>query len=70
MAKKPDMAAIKEFLFRYGERVGLFACIGIALLLLIMGFMGASGPGTTNGEPWDKACSRWKYLSSRSSISR
>ncbi len=53
MAKKPDMTAVKDFFFKYGERVGLFTCIGVALLLLVMGFADATGPGTPGGEGWD-----------------
>src|SRR6516165_2590125 len=52
MAKKMDLSGVKTFLFNYGERVGLFTCIGIAVLLLIWGVMGASGPGTANGDAW------------------
>jgi hypothetical protein len=53
MAKKPDMTVVKDFLFKYGERVALFTCAGVALLLLVMGFSGATGPGTATGEPWE-----------------
>ena len=52
MAKKLDLSGVKVFLFQYGERVALFTCAGIAILLLVWGVMGASGPGTDNGEPW------------------
>jgi hypothetical protein len=53
MAKKPDMTVVKDFLFRYGERVALVVCGGVALLLLVMGVMDASGPGTPAGDSWD-----------------
>jgi hypothetical protein len=55
MAKKLDMSRVKEFFFQYGERVALFACIAAAVLLLVWGVVGASGPGTKSGEPWDAA---------------
>ena len=55
--KKIDLSGVKEFLFHYGERVALFTCIGVALALLIWGIAGAAGPGTTNGDPWDKTLS-------------
>jgi hypothetical protein len=55
MAKKPDMARVKEFFFKYGERVALIAIACIAVLLVAMGLSGATGPGTPNGEPWDKS---------------
>jgi hypothetical protein len=57
MAKKPDLSAVKNFFFHYGERVALFACIGIAVLLLVWGLAGATGPGTKNGDPWSKVLS-------------
>src|SRR4051794_11664485 len=51
MAKKLDMSRAKEFLFKHGERVALFTCAGIALLLVVYSTWGAVGAGTVKGEP-------------------
>src|SRR5438105_10942346 len=52
MAKKMDLSGVKTFLFQYGERVALFGCIAVAVLLIVMGLLGASGPGTPGGAAW------------------
>ncbi len=52
MAKKLDLSGVKDFLFRYGERVALFTCIAVAVLLVVWGLAGATGPGTPNGKGW------------------
>ncbi len=49
MAKKPDLSGVKTFFFNYGERVALGACVAVALLLVVWGLSGATGPAT----PWD-----------------
>ncbi len=58
MAKKLDLSGAKDFLFRYGERIGLFTCIGLALLLVVWGLAGAAGPGTASGKPWAEEIKR------------
>lgn len=55
MAKKPDLTKVKTFLFQYGEKVALGACLAVALLVLVMGLIGAAGSGSENGKPWEKA---------------
>jgi hypothetical protein len=54
MAKKLDLSGVKNFMFKYGERVALFTCIGVAALLIASGLAGAVGSGTPSGDPWDK----------------
>src|SRR5947209_3218141 len=57
MAKKPDMTVVKTFFFNHGERVALFTCIAVALLLIVWSMSGAVGPGTTSGKAWDEELS-------------
>jgi hypothetical protein len=58
MAKKLDLSGVKNFMFKYGERVALFTCIGVAVLLIASGLTGAVGSGTPSGDPWDKAIAK------------
>lgn len=56
MKFKFDMAAVKQFLFEKGERVGLIACT--VIMVAVVGYSlysGLSSRGTDKGDPWDKA---------------
>lgn len=59
MKFKLDTAALKQFMFEKGERVGLIACT--VIMVLVVGYAlysGLSSRGTEKGEPWDVAINK------------
>lgn len=56
MAKKPDLSAVKDFLFNHGEKVALGVCAFIAIVLGGLKLWDAAGAGyASNGKPWKLA---------------
>ncbi len=56
MAKKLDLGKLKDFFFQYGEKVALGVCGALAVTLLALGFLRASGAGNhPTGKRWDEA---------------
>ena len=43
MAVKLDLSGVKSFFFEKGEKVGMFACAAVALVLIGYGMMGGMG---------------------------
>jgi hypothetical protein len=49
MAKKINVAVLKEFMFNHGEKVALGCCAFLALVLGVMGLLSAMGAGNAVG---------------------